>query len=211
MRIGYFGGTFDPPHSAHLRLATLAADTFALDVVYLAPTGLQPLKDQPPEADFADRLAMTRLLCGADARLQATDLDAPRADGSPNYTINALEAVRQRHPGAALFALAGADSFLTLRQWRSSDRLLELAEWIVVSRPGVSIETLSTLALTEQQQARVHLLQAMDDPLSASELRSRLRAGVSCGNALPPAVMLYIARMHLYHAGPRRHEDGPIR
>ena len=108
MRIGYFGGTFDPPHSAHLRLATLAADTFALDLVYLAPTGLQPLKQHPPEASFADRLAMTRLMCGADTRLEATDMDAPREDGSPNYTVDALEAVRQRHPDATLYALAGA-------------------------------------------------------------------------------------------------------
>ena len=206
MRIGYFGGTFDPPHSAHLRLATLAADTFALDRVYLAPTGVQPLKQEPPEANFEDRLAMTRLLCGADGRLEVTDLDAPRADGTPNYTVDALEAVQERHPGAALFALAGADSFGTLRHWRSPDRLLQLAEWIVVSRPGVSGETLSGLALTREQQGRVHVLQAMDDPLSASELRGRLRAGVSCGAALAPAVMLYISRMHLYHAAPRKHE-----
>lgn len=206
MRIGYFGGTFDPPHSAHLRLATLAADTFALDRVYLAPTGLQPLKDQSPEASFEDRLAMTRLLCGADARLEATDLDAPRPDGSPNYTVNALETVRERHPGAALFALAGADSFSTLRQWRSPDRLLQLAEWIVMSRPGASANNLPGLALTPEQQARVHVLQAMDDPLSASELRGRLRAGVSCGAALTPAVILYISRMHLYHAPPRKHD-----
>lgn len=204
MRIGYFGGTFDPPHSAHLRLATLAADTFALDLVYLAPTGLQPLKQQPPEASFADRLAMTRLMCGADTRLEATDVDAPREDGSPNYTVDALEAVRQRHPDATLYALAGADSFCTLRQWRDPDRLLQLAEWIVVSRPGVSMDEVSEPALTEEQQARVHRLQEMDDPISASELRSRLRAGVSCGKALAPAVMLYISRMHLYHAAPRR-------
>ena len=204
MRIGYFGGTFDPPHSAHLGLATLAADTFALDLVYLAPTGLQPLKRQPPEASFEDRLAMTRLLCGADGRLQATDVDAPRQDGAPNYTIDALTTMQQRHPGAALFALAGADSFLTLRQWRNPDQLLDLAEWIVISRPGVSLDDLSTLGLTEQQQTCVHVLRAMDDPMSASDLRGRLRAGVSCGRSLSPAVMLYISRMHLYHAAPRR-------
>lgn len=205
MRVGYFGGTFDPPHRAHLRLATLAADTFALDVIYLAPTGLQPLKEQPPEADFADRLAMTRLLCGVDSRLQVTNLDAPKVDGSPNYTVDVLDALQRTHPGAELFSLAGSDSFRTLRQWRSPDRLLQLAEWIVVSRPGFSVEDLSCLALNAEQRVRVHILSEMDDPISATELRKRLRAGVSCGAALPPAVMLYISRMHLYHAAPRKH------
>lgn len=203
MRIGYFGGTFDPPHCAHLHLATLAADSFALDRVYLAPTGRQPLKHDPAEAAFDDRLAMTRLLCASDPRLHASDIDAPHPDGSPNFTVDALATLRLHHPDAALFALAGADSFHTLRQWRQPEQLLQLAEWIVASRPGFSLDDLSELQLTGEQRARVHLLPQMDEQVSASEVRGRLRAGVSCGAALTPAVMLYISRMHLYHATPR--------
>ena len=200
MRIGYFGGTFDPPHRAHLLLAQTAADAFHLDRVLLAPTGVQPLKQSAADAGYIDRLAMVRLLCREDARLEASDLDAPHEDASPNYTVDALETLRALHPDAEIFALAGADSFLTLRQWREPERLLSLAEWIVVSRPGFALDDLSSLELSVEQLKRVHLLTGMDEETSATGLRERLRMGVSCGEALTPAVALYIARMHLYHA-----------
>lgn len=200
MRIGYFGGTFDPPHRGHLLLARLAADTFALDRVLFAPTGRQPLKDGAPQADFADRMAMVRLLCANQDRFQAVDLDAPHADGTPNYTVDALEELRRREPGAELFALAGADSFLTLPRWRSPQRLLELAEWIVVSRPEFDVREIDALGLTPDQRARVHVLTTLDDDTSATEIRARLRFGVTPADRLAPEVLLYIARMHLYHA-----------
>src|SRR3978361_2006331 len=108
MRIGYFGGTFDPPHRAHLRVARAAADAFALDRVLLAPTGVQPLKAEPAKASFEDRLAMTRLLCAEAPRLQASAIDGPLPDGSPNYTVDALSRLREQQPDAELFVLAGA-------------------------------------------------------------------------------------------------------
>ena len=200
MRIGYFGGTFDPPHRAHLKLARAAADSLHLDRVLLAPTGLQPLKQAAPAGSFADRLAMVRLLCAGEDRMEASALDAPHADGSPNYTVEALESLRQQFAGATLYALTGADSFLSLPLWREPQKLLELAEWIVVTRPGFPLDDLSALQLTVAQRARVHLLPGMDDTASASGIRERLKMGVSCGDTLTPAVALYIARMHLYHA-----------
>lgn len=200
MRIGYLGGTFDPPHRAHLLLAQSAADAFALERVVLAPAGNQPLKKTAPLASFEDRLAMVRLLCADDPRLKASDVDAPRADDTPNFTLDALAALQTVYPGAHLFALVGADSFLTLRAWREPERLLQCAEWIVAARPGVSLEDLASLHLTPEEQARVHLLADMEEDISATGIRERLRIGVSCGTALTPAVALYIARMHLYHA-----------
>jgi nicotinate-nucleotide adenylyltransferase len=200
MRIGYFGGTFDPPHRAHLRVARAAADAFRLDRVLLAPTGVQPLKAEPARASFEDRLAMTRLLCADDLRLEASAIDGPLADGSPNYTVDALSRLREQEPDAELFALAGADSFLTLRHWRKPERLLQLAEWIVVSRPDFSLDDIASLNLTAEERERVHLLPELDEDVSATGIRERLRVGVSCGTMLSPTVGLYIARMHLYHA-----------
>ena len=200
MRVGYFGGTFDPPHAAHLRAAQMAADAFALDVVLMAPTGIQPLKDDTPHAGFADRMAMVRLLCAEDDRLKVTALDAPREDGSPNYTVTALEAVRQEYPGAEVYVVVGADSFLSLPRWHEPHRLLAEAAWIVLSRPGFDLDDLSELKLSPQEMERVHLLREMDDDLSATEIRERLRLGISCGQMLTTKVALYIAKMHLYHA-----------
>ena len=200
MRIGYFGGTFDPPHRGHVALARLAADAFALDRVLFAPTGRQPLKDDAPHAEFADRLAMVRLMCGADPRFQASDIDPPHADGSPNYTIDTLERLKAQEPAAEVFSLVGADSFLTFPRWHEPERLLAAAEWIVVSRPESDLSDLSSLALTPGQRSRVHLLTTLEDDTSATEIRVRLRFGVALADRLSPEVLLYIARLHLYHA-----------
>ena len=93
----------------------------------------------------------------------------------------------------------GADSLLSLRRWKAPERLLELAEWIAVSRPGFALEDIAALELTAEQRGRVHLLPELDDDTSATDIRERLRVGVSTGSRLTPEVMLYISRMRLYH------------
>jgi len=214
MRVAFFGGTFDPIHRGHLRLASAAADAFALDRVLFAPVGNQPLKAGPAAASFADRLAMVRLACtleplqpttgnqqpAIDPRFAVSTLDAPRADGSPNYTVDSLAALARELPGASLYVLTGADSFLDLRRWRSADRLLALAEWIVVSRPEfpLSEPQLAQLGLSQAQRARVHLLATVHEEVSATELRRRLQAGDPCPGLLPPTVAEYIQTHRLY-------------
>jgi nicotinate-nucleotide adenylyltransferase len=187
MRVALFGGTFDPIHRGHLAIAGAAADAFALDKVLFAPVGRQPLKrGVVGGAGFGDRLGMVRVAC--EGRFVATDVDAPRADGEPNYTVDTLE--RLRLEVAELFVLVGVDSFLDLPRWRSPERLMELAEWIVVSRPGFSLPT----ALPE----RVYLLDGVCEDVSATELRERLRLGEDCDDLLPPGVLRYIREHHLY-------------
>jgi nicotinate-nucleotide adenylyltransferase len=202
MRVAFFGGTFDPIHRGHLAIAAAAADAFALDRVLFAPVGLQPLKSEPPTASFADRLAMLRLACNsaADPRFIPSALDAPRPDDSPNYTVDTLAALALEYPATTLFVLAGADSFLELRHWRAPDTLLSLAQWIVVSRPEFPATELqlAALRLTPAQRARVHLLSSVHEEVSATELRSRLRAGDLCPGLLPPGVAAYIQSHSLY-------------
>ena len=201
MRVALFGGTFDPIHRGHLALASAAASAFALDRVLFAPVGRQPLKAAPTAA-FADRLEMTRLAVAfaADPRFAVSSVDAPRPNGAPNYTVDTLAFLAREAPAATLFVLAGADSFLTLRGWRSPDRLLELAEWIVVSRPEfpLSEPQLAPLALTAAQRSRIHLLTTVHEDVSATELRQRLHAGDPCPGLLPPAVADFIQTRRLY-------------
>src|ERR1700734_1006739 len=94
MRVGFFGGSFDPPHLGHLAVARAAAQAFALDTVLLAPTAHQPLKPHGADAPFEDRLAMVRLLCAGQPGLEASELEAPTEAISPNYTIDTLRALR---------------------------------------------------------------------------------------------------------------------
>lgn len=198
MRVALFGGTFDPPHLGHTGVARAAADAFGLDTVLFAPAGRQPLKVDGRTSSFADRLAMTALVCGADRRFAVSTLDAPRADGEPNYTIDTLESLQEQMPGVALFNLVGADSFLSLPRWREPGRLLEIAEWIVASRPGYPLDDFATRALTAEQRTRVHLLETVHYDVSATGLRERLHGGDSCLDLLPGPVATYIQNRHLY-------------
>ncbi len=176
-------------------MARVARERFALDEVLLAPTGLQPLKRHGAEAPFADRLAMTALLCMGEADgLRASAIDAPRPDGAPNYTVNTLEAMRREWPGARLFAILGADNLREFSRWRQPERLAELAEWIVVSRPGF------VLSGEMPARVRVHRIEDVAVPLASRDLRERLREGESCADAIPAAVLGYIRAHGLYGA-----------
>ncbi len=200
MRIGFFGGSFDPPHVGHLVIARAAADAFSLERVLLAPVANQPLKPAGPVAPFADRLALVRLLCAADPRLSASAIDAGRPDGQPNYTIDTLTRLRQElPPEAQIFALVGADAFAGFRHWRSPEALLNAAEWIIAARPGTCCNTmLQKLQLKAAEADRVHLLPDLREPASATSIRERLALGDSCSDWLPPELLDYICRHHLY-------------
>lgn len=200
MRVALFGGTFDPPHLGHLAIAKAAADAFQLDSVLFAPVGLQPLKTDHPTSPFEDRLAMVRLACKIDHRFHVSRVDAPRPDGAPNYTVESLATLRQQMPRATLFSIVGADSFLTLRQWHEPDRLLTLTDWIVVSRPGSSLDDLSSLRLTSEQRSHLHLLTTVHEDVSATQLRRRLAAADPCQDWLPLEVAQYIRQHHLYRS-----------
>ncbi len=183
MRVALFGGSFDPPHRGHVAIARAAADAFALDTVLFAPAGRQPLKTLAAGASFADRLTMVALLCASDGRFAVSNLDAPRDDGDANYTVRTLGLLRELMPEAQVFNLVGADSFQTLARWREPERLLALAEWIVVSRPGFALVDPSGMAAERTQRARVHLLGSVHEDVAATELRERLQRGDRCADS----------------------------
>ncbi len=198
MRVALFGGSFDPPHRGHMALARAAADSFALDLVLFAPAGRQPLKKASTGASYPQRLAMVALACAEDPRFAVSELDAPHPDGGPNYTVDTLIRLQTLFPDAQRFNLAGADSFLTLGRWREPLRMLDLAEWIVVSRPGFPLIEPEGLLLNEHQRSRIHLLDSVHEDVAATGLRERLRKGDPCTDLLPPLVSGYITQQALY-------------
>jgi nicotinate-nucleotide adenylyltransferase len=204
MRIGFFGGSFDPPHLGHLAVARAAADAFSLDRVLFVPTAHQPLKPDGAAAPYRDRLAMVSLLCDLQPantapHFEPSSLDAPLPNTAPNYTVDTLTRLRRTLPAtSSLFVIIGADAFLSLPRWRSPDTLLHLAEWIVVSRPGFSLRQLDDLNLAPAQLQRVHLLDGVQELASATTIRSLLRAGSDCTGLLPTSILDYIRAHHLY-------------
>lgn len=225
MRIGFFGGSFDPPHRGHIALARLALERLALDRVLFAPVGVQPLKRDRPRASYEDRVAMTRLAIEGEAGLELSFVDQPRSDGRPNYTIDTIRALRASLAlEDQVFCLLGADSFLSIAKWYRAADLLVACDFIVASRPGFDLGRLAAalpaaisvgacdapapgilaLALRSagRREARLYLLPDLDDTASASSIRAALRVGAAPAGALPAAVEAYIRAHHLYQDVP---------
>jgi nicotinate-nucleotide adenylyltransferase len=143
MRIALFGGSFDPPHSGHIGIATAAVERLHLDRVLMAPVGRQPLKRDQTQSPYEDRMAMVQLACANHPPLVASVIDAPRPDGRYNYTYDTLQRLRETLSAAdELFCLVGADSLQTLHHWHRAAEALMLAEWIVAARPGFTLEAI---------------------------------------------------------------------
>lgn len=145
-RVAFFGGSFDPPHLGHLAIARAARDALCLDTVLFAPVGAQPLKPRGSTASFADRVEMTQLAIAGEPGFELSLIDAPVADGKPNYTLETLRRLRlELGPHATLFCLMGADSFASLRRWRGAAEIPFTATLIVASRPGLHLDDLAGL------------------------------------------------------------------
>ncbi|WP_158752333.1 nicotinate (nicotinamide) nucleotide adenylyltransferase [Acidobacterium sp. S8] len=221
MRIAFFGGTFDPPHLGHLTIARAAADRLSLDRVLFAPVGSQPLKQDSSIAAFADRMAMVKLAVAGDPRYAASDIDAPRADGQPNYTIDTILRLKDTlNVEDRIFCLIGADSFLSLRHWYRAFELLFACEFIVAGRPGFDLADaeqslspsarivgdpmhtpgLDTVKLTNDagKHATLYFLPDLHEDISATELREALAKPGTPAQELPPSVAEYIQQHHLY-------------
>lgn len=220
-RIGFFGGTFDPPHTGHLALARLAMQTLRLDKVLVAPVAAQPLKRDRYATPYSDRLAMTRLAIAHQPGLELSDADAPRVDGKPNYMIETLAELRTELPaGAQVFVICGADAFLSIDQWHRAAELLMEYPFVIGARPGFDLSRIAqalpesisvaaeensepdllTLGLRDERQrhSKLYLLPDLSHDVSATELREVLRRSQAQPDFLPPEVLRYIREYRLY-------------
>ncbi|MFZ0631985.1 MAG: nicotinate (nicotinamide) nucleotide adenylyltransferase [Acidobacteriaceae bacterium] len=225
MKIGFFGGSFDPPHRGHVALACLAMERLGLDRVVLAPVGVQPLKRDRPQASYEDRVAMTRLAIDGRPGLEVSLIDAPRADARPNYTIDTIRALRATLGSEdQLFCLLGADSFLSIAKWYRAADLLLACDFAVGARPGFDLGRVTAalpasisvascdaaqpdhLALCLRSPGRpeshLYLLPDLEEPASASGIRFELEQGANPRQKLSPAVADYIRDHHLYQPEP---------
>jgi len=187
MRLGIFGGSFNPIHVAHLVIATRAAEAVHLDRVLFVPTGRTPLKDPGELAPARDRLEMVRRAVRGNPLFAASDLELRR--GGTSYTIDTLREVRRR-TGAELFVILGADAANLLPRWREAEAVQKAATFVLIRRPGHRLRS----RMPKQYQV-------VDCPLldiSSTEIRERARAGRSIRYLVPDGVERYIRRKGLY-------------
>jgi nicotinate-nucleotide adenylyltransferase len=191
VRIGVFGGTFDPPHIGHLLVANDAREALELDRLIFVPTGAQPFKvDTPPVASGQDRLEMVRLAVTDDANYVVDDAEINRKGLS--FTVDTLEHLSERNPAARLFLLMGEDVLAGFEKWRSPARIRELATLVAVSRGGLagSVADPATSAVLRVSTRRVDV--------SSTEIRERRRAGKSIKGFVPESVERFIDVRGLY-------------
>lgn len=191
MRIGVFGGTFDPPHVGHLLLAADACDALRLDKLIFVPAAAQPFKvDAPAVASPRDRLEMLRLAVGDDPRYSVDDTEIAREGLS--YTVDTLEEIARRNIGAKLFLLVGEDALGGFPGWRNPERIAQLATLAVMHRGPSSVSRKAsrvsgTVAISTRQV-----------DVSSTEIRARLGAGKSIRGFVTDAVERFVGAKGLY-------------
>lgn len=196
MRIGLFGGTFDPPHYGHLIAAQDACEALALDRILFIPAGSPPHKQERRLTPAAVRVEMVRQAIAGDARFVLDDRETRRR--GPSYTVDTLRDLRRESPDAEFHLLIGSDQYAELDTWRGVPEIRRLSRIAVLDREGAGAVG------GEDQRVRVTRVD-----ISASDLRRRAAAGRSLRYLVPPAVLAIIEAAGLYvAAGPaERHRN----
>lgn len=189
MKIGLFGGSFDPVHLGHLLVAEAAREEAGLSRVFFIPAAQSPFKPAAQPAADSDRLRLLRLALAGDVAAEVDPQEIQR--GGISYSIDTVRHYARKFPGAELFYLIGADQSSQLHLWREAAELARLVQFLVIPRPG---ETLS--GLSEPFCGRA--LRGFPLAVSSSEIRRRIKAGLPADRLLPPAVAEAIRNYRLY-------------
>ena len=192
LRLGIYGGTFDPIHNTHLDIARAALNQTGLDKVLFVVAAAPPHKLQGVFAGPEDRLAMVEAALQAEPRMEASRIELDRT--GPSYTADTVEAFHREYPEAELYLIIGSDSALDLPRWREPGRILSLVHVLVVPRPGLSF------CLAPPFTDSCQILDFAESPTASTDIRKRFAAGLETKNLLPPVVADFIESKGLYRA-----------
>ena len=202
MRIGIFGGTFDPVHMGHLILAEQCRDQAKLDEVWFLPSYIPPHKAGAGVTRFEQRCDMLDLaVAGHPAfRIDRIEKELPE----PSFTARTLAELHARHPGNEFFLLMGSDCLPDLPSWYEPRQVIELAGLVVVPRPGVMLWTAERLAKAlgvDVSAVRLRFVACPMIEIASRELRRAVADGMSVRYMVPRAVEEYVRERKLYTAG----------
>ena len=189
MKLGLFGGSFDPVHLGHLLVAEAAREEAALSRIFFIPTAQSPFKPGAQPAPAHERLRLLRLALAGDPAAEVDPQEIQR--GGVSYSIDTVRNYARLFPGAELFYLIGADQSGQLHLWREAAELAQLVQFLVIPRPGQTLPELSP-------PFRGRPLRGFPLGVSSSEIRRRLKAGLSVERLLPQPVAETIRNNRLY-------------
>ena len=189
MKIGLYGGSFDPVHLGHILVAQAAVEELGLDRIFLIPAAHSPFKLAAQFAPAEARLRFLRLALAGRPQCEVDDQEIRR--GGVSFSIDTLRDYARRFPAAELFYLIGADNVAKLNEWREPEELARLAEFVVVPRPG-------DVAASFPPPFRGRALKGFPLGISSSQIRARLRDGLPIDPLVPTAVAEAIKNSGLY-------------
>ena len=194
LRIGLFGGSFNPPHVGHLAVAEACAEAAGLDRVLWVPAATPPHKrGDPALAPAADRLALVRAAVAGNPRFEVSTVEVKR--GEVSFTVDTLRQLAAEHPSADLALLIGGDSLAAFDTWREPEAILALARLVVYARPGADLG-----AVPGWVMRRVTIVEGPLLEVSSTALRARVAAGRTVRYLVPDAVRAEVERRRLYRA-----------
>jgi nicotinate-nucleotide adenylyltransferase len=189
MKLGLFGGSFDPVHLGHLLVAQAAVEELGLDKLFFIPAAQSPFKPENQIAPANARLQLLRLTLAGKTNCEIDEQEIRR--GGISYAIETLRDYSKRFPDAQLFYLVGADNAAKLNEWREPAELAKLAEFVAVPRPGKSV-------VEFPKPFRGRILKGFPIEISSSQIRARVKAGLSIENLMPPFVAKAIHAAKIY-------------
>jgi nicotinate-nucleotide adenylyltransferase len=220
MRLGIFGGSFDPVHNAHLAVARACQEQARLDEVWFTPTAIQPLKLRGPHATNSQRIEMLNLAIADEQSKLDQSSDPGRGHRSPrelvgprnswrvctleidrggySYTVDTLRQIHDELPDAELFFLLGADAVRDVPNWREPAEIFRLATPLVVRRAGQAEPDTAALAPLCPTNYQPMLVEMPAMEVSSSEIRRQVAAGEAIDDLVPAAVAAFIAKENLY-------------
>jgi len=198
MKLGIFGGTFDPPHLGHLILAAEAGRQLGLERVLWVVTGQSPFKLEQRITPAALRVAMVSAAIADNPLFALSRVDLERAP--PHYTADTVALLAAEYPQAKLYCLMGADSLHDLPDWTRPDEIIARCKIAVLRRPGTSVDLDSLEARLPGVMAQLRWVAAPQLEIASRELRQRVRSGLPLRYLTPDAVRHLIAQHGLYRA-----------
>lgn len=196
MKIGIFGGAFNPFHNGHLNLMQSYLKALSLDRILLIPTAVPPHKTGAYLVSGADRIRMLSLVADEHPQLFVSDIELRREGKS--YSYDTVREVQRQYPEAALYLIVGSDQFFSFHEWFCADELLQLVTVCTAARNEGEYREL--LAFREQHSDMQHCIVSNFEVvvLSSTEIRQRVKAGKSITGLVPPAIEDYIKEHGLY-------------
>ena len=210
LRVGIFGGTFDPVHQGHMIVAEQVMNELHLDHVVFVPGGIPPHKDASSVlANAEDRFAMVKVAVAGNAKFSVDRVEVDA--GRPMHSVETVSIFKERSPKDEWFFITGADEVANLLAWKEPDRLLEQVVMVAATRPGYDLSRLDHLEAALRNFDRIFPVECTRVDISATGIRRRMLQGKSIRYLVPEGVYEIIEQRRLYEGDEKRAEGGRLR